>query len=136
MLGLLVATGIWVWIAGVDLLVDEPFRTFTMLGGPVGFTILHYVLNVLYGTALVTAIHDAAREPSLLIGVAFVSFMIEFGFVMLTILLSHVGLGELAWLRILGGNLVGAVITFVFLARRHPLRRELQSAEEEEAGNE
>jgi len=54
------------------------------------------------------------------------------GFVMLTVLLSQVGLGELAWVRILGGNVVGAVLTFVMLSRRHPLRQELKQAAADE----
>src|SRR5437762_11190431 len=32
-LGLVVATSIWVWLAVVDAVVGEPFRTFTWLGG-------------------------------------------------------------------------------------------------------
>jgi hypothetical protein len=31
-LGLVVATGIWIWIAVVDALTGEPFRTFTVVG--------------------------------------------------------------------------------------------------------
>jgi len=32
-LGAVVGTGIWVWIALVDAVVGEPFRTFAVLGG-------------------------------------------------------------------------------------------------------
>jgi hypothetical protein len=134
--GLLVATAIWLWLAIMDAVVGQPFRTFTVLGGPVVFTVVHYALNVAYGIAIVAAIHGAAREPSLLIGVAFVSFIVEFGFVMLAILLSHVGLGQLAWPRILGGNLIGAATTWLYLARRHPLRRELAAEEKTEEEDE
>jgi hypothetical protein len=130
--GLLVATAIWLWLAIVDAVVGQPFRTFTVLGGTLTFTAVHYALNVAYGIAIVAAIHRASREPSLLIGVAFVSFVVEFGFVMLAILLSHVGLGELAWPRILGGNLVGAVTAYLYLARRHPLLSELRAEQAEE----
>jgi len=49
------------------------------------------------------------------------------------VILSHTGLGQLAWVRILGGNLVGAAVTLVVLWRRHPLRREMLEAEAEEA---
>jgi len=81
-----------------------------------------------YGVAAVAVVHGAALEPSLMLGAAFAFFILEFGFVMLTVLLSQVGLGELAWVRILGGNVVGAVLTFVMLSRRHPLRQELKQA--------
>jgi len=67
-----------------------------------------------------------------MLGAAFAFFILEFGFVMLTVLLSQIGLGELAWVRILGGNLVGAIVTFVMLSRRHPLRQGLKQAEAEE----
>ena len=128
-LGLVVATTIWVWLAGVDAIVGQPFRTFTVLGGIAQFTLLHYLLNVAYGVATVWALHRAAREPSLVMGVAFGFFILEFGFAMLTILLSHLGLGELAWVRILGGNLVGAALAAVLLFRTHPVVRELRQAQ-------
>ncbi len=131
-LGLLAATAIWLWLAVVDAVVGQPFRTITLLGGPVTFTVVHYALNVAYGIALVAAIHGAVREPTLLIGVAFVSFIVEFGFVMIANLLSHVGLGELAWPRILVGTVIGVVTTWVYLARRHPLRQEVVEAEKAE----
>src|SRR4029077_15740522 len=47
--GLIVATTIWFWIAGVDAVVGQPFHTFSVLGGVVLFTVLHYALNVAYG---------------------------------------------------------------------------------------
>lgn len=131
-LGLIVATTIWVWIAVVDVLAGQPFRTFTLLGGIALFTGLHYLLNVGYAVVMVAAIHGAAREPSLVTGVAFGFFIVEFGFVMLTLLLSHLGLGELAWVRILGGNVVGAVIAGTYLFRTHPVAKELRAVEREE----
>ena len=51
---------------------------------------------------------------------------------MLSALLSQVGLGHLAWVRILGGNLVGGILTFFMLSRTHPLLEEFKEAEQEE----
>jgi hypothetical protein len=51
---------------------------------------------------------------------------------MLTMLLSHAGLGELAWVRILGGNLIGAVLGWSILARSHPVLEEIREADAEE----
>lgn len=124
LLGALVGTAIWAWIAIVDAVAGEPFRTFVVLGGVARFTVLHYVLCLVYGVVAVTVVHAAAREPSLVVGAAFVFFLIEFAFAMLAAVLSHVGLGGLAWVRIVGGNLVGAILTIVLLWRRHPLRQE------------
>lgn len=131
-LGLLVATGIWLWLAIVDAVAGEPLRTFTVLGGVVPFTVLHYLLNLVYGVVIVSAIHGAKREPSLVIAVVFGFLIIEFAFAMLTVLLSHLGLGALAWVRVVGGNVFGAAIAFVLLSRRHPLAEELREAEAEE----
>src|SRR5256714_15592241 len=123
LLGLVVASSTWLGLAVVDALAGQPFRTCAVLGGIASFTLLHYALCLAYGLAAVAVVQGAAREPSLLLGASFFFFILEFGFVMLTVILSHTGLGQLAWVRILGGNLVGAVITFVTLWRRHPLRR-------------
>ncbi|HKW40465.1 MAG TPA: hypothetical protein VJN39_04385 [Gemmatimonadales bacterium] len=48
-LGVIVATAIWVWLALVDLIAGQPFRTFTVLGGIALFTVLHYLVNIAYG---------------------------------------------------------------------------------------
>jgi hypothetical protein len=131
-LGFLVAAIIWVWLAVVDALAGEPFRTFGLLGGIALFTVLHFALNIAYAVLVVAALHRAAREPSLVTGVAFGFFIIEFGFVMLTLLLSHLGLGELAWVRILGGNVLGALVAGTWLFRTHPVAAELRAAERQE----
>src|SRR5689334_19346720 len=68
-LGIVVASGIWTWLAVVDAIAGQPFHTFTMLGGVTAFTIVHYLLNIAYGIAVVSAIHGAVREPSLAIAV-------------------------------------------------------------------
>ena len=131
-LGLVVATSIWVWLAAVDAVAGQPFRTFTVLGGIALFTTMHYVLNLAYGVIIVSAIHGAQREPSLVMAVAFGFPIVEFWFALVTVLVSHLGLGELAWVRIFSGSLLGMAITIVILARRHPLVAELRQAEEED----
>jgi hypothetical protein len=131
-LGLIVATTIWFWIAGVDAVVGQPFRTFTVLGGVVLFTVLHYGLNIAYAVAILSAIHGAQREPRLVLGVAFGFIIVEVGFALLTALLSQLGLGELAWVRVLGGNVVGAIVGTVVLFRTHPVAQKLKAAEAKE----
>ena len=131
-LGLIVATSIWVWLVVIDAAVGEPFRTFTVLGGVALFTAMHYLFNLAYGVLLMSGIHGAAREPRLVIALAFGFPIVEFVFALVTVLLSHLGLGELAWVRIFGGSLIGTAIAIVILARRHPLAAELRQAEEED----
>ena len=133
-LGLVVATGVWIWLAVVDAIAGEPFRTFKVLGGIAVFTGAHYLLNLAYAVIIVAGIHIAAREPSLVGVLGFLCMVVEFALIMVTILLSHLGLGDLAWVRIFGGSLIGAAIAIMILARGHPLAAALRRAERE--GNE
>lgn len=130
-LGLVMATSIWIWIAVVDALTGQPFRTFTVLGGILQFTVLHYVLNLAYGVAVVAGVHSAVREPSLIGVLAFLFVVVEFALVLVTVLLSNLGLGHLAWVRIFGGSLIGAAIALMIVARGHPLLATWRQAETE-----
>ena len=127
-LGLLVATSTWCWLALVDAVAGEPFRTFSVLGGIAAFTAMHYLLNVLYGVAIVSAIHGTSREPTLMMAVVFGFLMVEFAFAFVTAVFSNLGLGWLAWLRLFVGSLLGAVVAVAFLSRRHPLAAQLRQA--------
>ena len=133
-LGIVVATGIWMWVAVVDALVGQPFQTFTALGGIAVFTVVHYLLNIVYGVVIVSAVHGAAREPSLALALVFGLVMLEIALAMLTVLLSHIGLGEVAWVRIFGGSLVGVAIALFALSRRHPLAARVRDADRDHDG--
>ena len=127
-LGALVATTTWLWVAGVDAVAGDPFRTFTLLGGIVIFTMIHYLLNVVYGIVIVAVIHGTEREPTLMMAVVFGVLMIEFAFALVAVVLSNLGLGELAWLRIFAGSVIGAVTAIAYLARSHPLAVQVRRA--------
>ena len=135
-LGFIVATSVWVWVALVDLIVGEPFHTFAVLGGIVVFTLLHYILHIAYGVAIVSGIHGVAREPRLAIALAFGFVILEIALALITVLLSQMGLGSLAWLRIFGGNVVGVAVAFRLLSRGHRLREALRKAERQEEADE
>ncbi len=98
-LGLIVATTIWIWLAAVDAIVGEPFRTFTVLGGVALFTVLHYVFNVVYAVVIVWAIHGATREPSLTVAVAFGFFIVEWASASSPGCASSVGTSSARWWR-------------------------------------
>lgn len=135
-LGLIVATSVWIWVALVDVIVGEPFHTFAVLGGIGTFTVLHYLLHLAYGVAVVSAIHGVAREPRLAIAVAFGFVILEVALALITVLLSQMGLGSLAWLRIFGGNLIGVVVALRLLSRGHALRAAIKKAEQREEAEE
>jgi hypothetical protein len=127
-LGVLVATTTWLWVAGVDAFAGEPFRTFTLLGGIVIFTMIHYILNLVYGIVIVAVIHGTEREPTLMMAAVFGILMLEFAFALLAVVLSNLGLGELAWVRIFIGSVIGAGTAIAFLARSHPLAAQVRRA--------
>ena len=80
---------------------------------------------------VVWAVHASERAPSAIFGLGFGFLIFEFAFAFLTVGLSNGGLGELAWLRILGGNLVGVAVAIAILARSHRLMALLHAAEHE-----
>jgi hypothetical protein len=118
-LGIVAATATWVWLAVIDAAAGRPFHSFTVLGGIAAFTVVHYLLNIAYGVTIVSAVRAAAREPSLAIAVVFGLVTLEIAFAMFTILLSHVGLGRLAWAGVFGGSVLSVVIVLFMLSRRH-----------------
>jgi hypothetical protein len=128
-LGVVVASGIWLWLAAVDAVAGRPFETFAALGGVALFTAVHYLLNIVYGVVIMSAVHGTSREPSLALALVFGIVAFEIALAMLTVLLSHLGLGELAWVRIFGGSLVGLAIALFVLSRRHPLATQLRYAD-------
>lgn len=131
-LGAIVGTAIWAWIALVDAAVHEPFHTFTVLGGMLRFTVLHYGFCVVYGVVAVSIVHAAERQASLIVAAALAFFLLEVAFALGSAILSQAGLGGLAWVRILGGNVVGALFTIVILWRRHPVAQEFRDAAAEQ----
>jgi hypothetical protein len=130
-LGIVVATIIWGWVATVDLIAGQPFRTFQLLGGIAGFTVMHYLLNIAYCVVIISAIRGARHTPSLIFGVIFIFLIFEVGFTMMTALISTARLGPSAWVTLLGGNLLGATVIFAHLSWRYPLAARLKSAEDE-----
>jgi hypothetical protein len=129
--GLIVATTTWLWLAVVDAAAGRPFHTFHALGGIVAFTAVHYALSVMYSLVLISAVHGAERVPSLMIALFFGLITLEGAFAMMTNVLAAAGLGNIAWLGIFGGSLIGTAVAMALLSRTHPLATYLQRAEDE-----
>jgi hypothetical protein len=130
-LGLMMGTAIWVWLAIVDATFGRPFHSFQILGGIAIFTIAHYTLNIIYGIVIMSAIHGTRRTPSLMIALIFGFVMMEIWFGMLAVMLGQTGIGNLSWLVILGGSLVGLGVALFVLSRRYDLVAMLHAAENE-----
>jgi hypothetical protein len=103
--------------------------TFRFLGGPVGSTLVHVALCVAYGLAVISVVHGSMKEPSLILALIFCAILFQMGFVVLTAVIANVGLGQLAWGRFLGGNVMAAGLTYLLIARDHPMRDLYHAAE-------
>lgn len=130
-LGLIMAAVTWLWVLGVDLFSGHPFHTFNVLGGVAIFTTAHVILNILYGIALVSVVHGAEHEPSLVIGLTFVLITFEGAVAMLTGLLAEASLGPTAWFALFGGNVLATITAAIVLLRQHPVGAYLRRAEDE-----
>jgi hypothetical protein len=130
-LGIIIATTTWLWVALVDVVMRQPFHTFDALGGVAVFTAIHYLLNIVYGMVLLSAVHGAERTPALILALVFGVLLLEVAMAMLTILLAQTRLGAAAWLGVFGGSLIATALALLLLARTHPLGAYLHSAETE-----
>ena len=130
-LGIIVATTTWLWVALVDVVMRQPFHTFDALGGIAVFTVFHYLLNILYGMILLSAVHGAERTRALILALVFGVLLFETAMAMLTIILAQTRLGSAAWLGVFGGSLIETALAVLLLARTHPLGAYLHDAETE-----
>jgi len=130
-LGLIVGTVTWLWVALVDVVTGQPWHTFSVLGGLLVFTVVHYLLNVTYGMVLLSAVHGAERAPSLIIALTFGLLTLEGAFVMFTNILVESSVGSVGWAGIVGGSFIGTAVAITLLSRTHPLATYLRRAEEE-----
>jgi len=129
-LGLILGTVTLLWVSLVDAVAGQPFRTVDALGGALLFTVLHYLLNIVYGLIVVSAVHGARRVPSLIIALIFGAITLQGAFAMLTNVVV-VSTGETAWIAIFGGSLIGTALAVFLLSQSHPLAEYLHKAEAE-----
>jgi len=130
-LGLVAGTVTWLWVALVDVITGQPWHTFSVLGGLLGFTVVHYLLNVTYGVVLLSVVHGAERAPSLIFAGIFGLLMFEGAFVMFTNIIAESSVGPAAWVEVAGGSFLGAAVSVTLLVRTHPLGQYLRRAEDE-----
>ena len=128
-LGLIIGAATWLWLAAFDLAVGEPFQTLHFLGGYAGFTLIHFALCLAYGLAIIGAVHGSMKEPTVMFALIFCAILFQAAFVGLTAMLDNVGLGQPAWGKFFFGNVMAAGLTYVLLARDHPMRDLYHTAE-------
>jgi hypothetical protein len=128
-LGLIVGLVTWLWLAGFDYAMGRPFHTVQFLGGFAGFTLIHFTLCTGYGVAIISAIHASASEPTIMFALIFSTILFQAAFFALTLLLENIGLGSGAWGSIFLGNVLAAGVTYVLIARDHPIRQLYHNAE-------
>jgi hypothetical protein len=130
-LGITIATATWLWLFLVDAVMRQPLHTAEALGGVVAFTVIHYLLNIVYGIAVMSAVHGSERTPSLILAVVFGVLIFEVAMAMLTIVLAQIRLGDAAWVAVFGGSLIATALTVLLLARTHPIGEYIDRAEHE-----
>ncbi len=128
-LGLIIGVATWLWVAVFDVAAAEPFQTFQMLSGVVGFTLIHFLLCVTYGVTIMSAIHASMKEPTIMFGIIFCTILFQAAFVMLTAILVNVGVGDPAWGKFFAGNVMAALLTYVLIERHHSMRSLFHAAE-------
>lgn len=144
--GFLGATAVALWFLIVDSIAGQALRTPALLGtglfslfGPVGgdsvqsvvlaYTIFHYAAFALAGIVAVQVVHQAEREPSVLVVFMLLFIIFELGFYGLAAVLAETQLGALAWYQVAAGNVVAALVMGIYLWRGHPaLRQEFEHA--------
>lgn len=144
--GFLGATAVALWFLIIDTIAGRAFFTPTTLGagllsffGPRGgegagvqviaYTIFHYTAFMAVGILVAFVVHRAKQEPSILAVFLILFVAFELGFYGFTGVLSHSGLGRLAWYQVLAGNVIAAITMGTYMWRLHPaLKEELQHA--------
>lgn len=128
-LGLIIGAATWLWLAGIDYARGEPFHTIDFLGGFTRFTLIHFALCLAYGFIIISAIHASMKEPTVMFAIIFCAILFQAGFVIITAMISNIGIGELAWGQFFAGNLVAAALTYYLVSRDHSLRAMFDAAE-------
>jgi hypothetical protein len=135
--GSLGALAVFLWFLLRDALAGQPLHTPNVLGqlllygNPVAepgldfiaimaYTAAHFILFVLLALAIVGLVHQAIRQPTLLVGLLIAFAMFELLFLGLAYaLVEGVTRAELSWWALVVGNLVAVLTIGAFLRRGH-----------------
>lgn len=84
------------------------------------YTPVHYAFFIPVGILAAAVVHQAERQPPILIGAMLLFVVFEAFFLGLIAVAAEFLLGSLAWWSIAVGNLVGVVVLAGYLWRKHP----------------
>lgn len=135
--GALGATGVALWMLGVDALGGRPLYTpstlgyglFTLFGttppstaaSVLFYTVFHYAAFAAVGFLIVGAIHNARSHPSIFALMLMLFMCFQVGFYGLVALMAQSRLGDhLAWYEVGVANLLATVLMGGYLWKTHP----------------
>jgi hypothetical protein len=139
--GLIGATVIAVWFLILDTIQDRPLYTPTLLGTalfrggqglsqgetiPISlemtlkFTWVHGMVFMIIGGGVSWFLELAERNSNLGFGILLLFVVLEFGFIIATLLFAEPILQSLAWPAVFTGNLLAAAAMSVYFWYRHP----------------
>lgn len=134
--GLIGASAIAAWFAIIDGVQGKLLATPVMLGTSlgslflggdspsragafIGYTLFHFAVLMLIGLVFSWVVNAAEKVPSAFIGFAGLFIVFEVGWIGWTTVLSR-GFGEISWLQVFIGNLIGAGAMGWYMWRQHP----------------
>lgn len=134
------ATVVWLWFYVSDWLTGTPLHLAAMFGqgmleivgagtGPawqsvVTFTIVHFAYWCLLAVIILSIVHAARANPSVLGLGATLFILAQFLFAGLTAIISNSGMGAVAWPSVWLGNFAGWAAAWWLIVRRHPELRD------------
>jgi hypothetical protein len=140
MVGGLGALAVALWFLLVDGIAGRALHTPALLGAMVSrtpdpiaasegpnrlmlaaiYTPIHFILFALFGVLVVSLMHRATKQPSLLMLALMLFAVFEVGFTGFVAMLGQSALGDLAWYQVAIGNLIAVIVMGWYVWRRHP----------------
>lgn len=114
---------------GRHLLAIDQVRQASPWADVLAFTVFLFAIWIGVASAAALAVRAAARRPPVLLLAALILTLLQLAAVALTTLLAYEGMGAAAWRSVYAPHLVGWLVVWWFLLRRHPeLAAELRMA--------
>src|SRR5262245_28424166 len=134
--GLLAAAAIALWFFAIDLIRGQPlytpaFMASALLGQPTvkisarliaGFTVLHFAIFALVGSAVAWLIHKSGIRPHVLLGAVLGFLLFDAAFYIGVRRRVEAPVDRLGWPQVLMGNVLAGMILMAYLRAQAELR--------------